>query len=75
MTKYPTENPNTVCIYVISILPTIPGTDTNVTPDKEAPIIPNETIYQGDWRFPRKNASLLVVRRLVIREMSNSSPK
>lgn len=54
MTKYPTENPNTVCIYVISILPTIPGTDTNVTPDKEAPIIPNETISGAIGDFPEK---------------------
>ena len=29
-----------------------------VTPEREAPIIPKETIYQGERRLPRKNASL-----------------
>lgn len=37
------KEPKTVCIYVISILRTIPGTETNVTPDMLAPIIPKET--------------------------------
>ena len=27
-------------------------------PEREAPIIPKETIYQGERRLPRKNASL-----------------
>lgn len=31
---------------------------TKVTPEREAPIIPKETIYQGERRLPRKNASL-----------------
>jgi hypothetical protein len=26
----------------------------NVTPDSEAPIIPNATRYHGDWRLPVK---------------------
>jgi hypothetical protein len=29
-----------------------------VTPDKLVPIIPKATTYQGDFRFPVKNASL-----------------
>ena len=41
---------------------TMPGTDTNVTPDKEAPTMPNATTYQGDFRFPRKKASLSALR-------------
>ena len=41
---------------------TIPGTDTKVTPESEAPIIPNATTYQGDFRFPRKKASLSACR-------------
>ena len=39
---------------------TIPGTETNVTPDKEVPTIPMETMYQGDFRLPKKKASLLL---------------
>jgi hypothetical protein len=38
--------------------PTHPGTEINVTPLKEAPIMPNETIYQGDFRSPRKKLEL-----------------
>jgi len=38
---------------------TQPGTEINVTPASEAPIIPKETIYQGDFRFPIKNDWLL----------------
>jgi hypothetical protein len=45
---YPSIKPRHVCIYVILILVTIPGTDTKVTPDIEAPIIPKATIYHGD---------------------------
>jgi len=40
-------------------LTTQPGTEINVTPDKEALIIPKATINQGDFRFPKKNDSLL----------------
>ncbi|MNL65806.1 hypothetical protein D3C87_1901900 [compost metagenome] len=34
---------------------TAPGTDTNVTPESEVPIIPNATRYQGDCRLAVKN--------------------
>ena len=54
---------------------TIPGTETNVTPDSDAPIIPNDTIYHGDWRLPRKNASLSEWLRAVIRDMHSNIPK
>jgi hypothetical protein len=37
-----------VCRYVIPILFTIPGTDTKVTPEIEAPTIPIATKYHGD---------------------------
>jgi len=40
------------------VLPTSPGTEIKVTPESEAPIIPKATIYQGDCRFPVKNALL-----------------
>ena len=67
MTKYPKIKPMHVCIYVMSIVITIPGTDTNVMPDMEAPTIPNATIYQGDFLLPRKNVSLLVLRPVIMR--------
>ena len=35
------------------------GTEINVTPDSEVPIIPNATTYQGDDLFPIKKDSLL----------------
>ena len=71
---YPTKKPNTVCIYVISIARTMPGTDTNVTPDKDVPTMPIETIYQGDFLSPRKNASLLLLRP-VIHAISSKTAK
>lgn len=40
------------------MLRTMPGTETKVTPDNEAPIMPKETTYQGERRLPRKKASL-----------------
>jgi len=41
---------------------THPGTEIKVTPDNEAPIIPNATTYHGDFRLPKKNASLFELR-------------
>ena len=32
----------------MSMRPTMPGTDMNVTPDMDAPIIPNATTYHGE---------------------------
>ena len=40
------------------LAPTSPGIEIKVTPDNEAPIIPNATIYHGDLLFPRKNVKL-----------------
>ena len=37
---------------------TIPGTETKLTPETEAPTMPNATMYHGDLRFPRKKVSL-----------------
>lgn len=34
-------------MYVNPEVATQPGTDTKVTPEREAPIIPNATKYQG----------------------------
>jgi len=31
--------------------------EIKVTPDNEAPIIPKETTYHGDFLFPKKKAS------------------
>ena len=42
----------------MSLRITIPGTLTKVTPDSDAPSIPNATKGHGDSRLPRKNASL-----------------
>ena len=42
----------------MSMLITIPGTDTKETPEMEAPTMPNATIYHGDCRLPRKKVSL-----------------
>ena len=36
--------------------------EINVTPESEAPIIPNETTYQGDFLFPTKNPALFAFR-------------
>jgi len=38
------------CLFITS-----PGTDIKVTPERDAPIIPKATTYQGDRLFPRKN--------------------
>ena len=51
---------------------TMPGTDTKVTPEMEAPIMPHATRYHGLRRSPRKNASL-VDRRAVSRLSSIST--
>jgi len=58
MMAYPSKYPNTICIYEKLLSTTHPGTEMKVTPDKEALIIPNATMYQGDFRLPRKKASL-----------------
>ena len=52
-----------------------PGTETKVTPEIEAPIIPKETIYQGDWFSPLKNAAFDPPLRPVIRAISNNTAK
>ena len=49
-------------MYVKSIDFTQPGTDINVTPDKDAPTIPNATTYQGDCLFPTKKPLLSALR-------------
>ena len=37
---------------------TQPGTEINVTPESDAPIIPKATKYQGDELFALKNVLL-----------------
>ena len=39
-------------------LPTVPGTDMNVIPDREVPIIPKATIHHLLFRLPIKKDSL-----------------
>jgi hypothetical protein len=46
-------------MYENSLDSTHPGTDINVTPDKDAPIIPKATMYQGDCLSPLKKEALL----------------
>jgi len=46
----------------------------NVTPEREAPIIPIDTMYQGDFRLPRKKVSLSAFLP-VIREIRISKRK
>ncbi len=50
MVKYPSMKPRHVCIYVMSECTTMPGTDTNVIPLIEAPIMPKATMYHGERR-------------------------
>ena len=42
----------------MSVLSTMPGTDTKVMPEIYAPTMPNATMYHGERRLPRKNVSL-----------------
>jgi hypothetical protein len=48
--------------------------DIKVTPDKDAPIIPKATTYQGDLRSPRKKASFPAPRP-EIQEITSRSKK
>ena len=43
-------------------MPTSPGMEMKVTPERDAPIIPNATRYHGDVRLPVKNVSLSALR-------------
>lgn len=55
--------------------PTIPGTETKLTPETDAPIIPMETIHQGDCLLPVKNASLSVDFRPAIKDINSNRRK
>jgi hypothetical protein len=46
-------------MYEKFVEPTQPGTDMNVTPDKDAPIIPYATTNHGEALLPIKKARLL----------------
>lgn len=56
------------------MFPISPGTEINVTPDKEAPIIPKATKNQGDCLSPVKNVSSEIFLE-VNQEIKNNSPK
>jgi hypothetical protein len=57
------------------MLRTIPGTDTKLTPEIEDPIMPMATTHHGDFRLPKKKASLSVLLRLTKNEISNNIEK
>ena len=59
MIKYPQKKPNTICMYENWLVATHPGTEINVTPDKDAPTIPNATIAQLELLLALKKTSLL----------------
>ena len=61
--------------HICGNAPTIPGTETKVTPEIDAPSIPMATIYHGDFLFPLKNASLLLLFLLTKAEIVSSSIK
>ncbi len=69
------EKADTVCIYVISMPRTMPGTETKVTPEIEAPIMPKEPTYQGDLFSPLKNAAFDPPLYPVIRAINNNTAK
>ena len=71
---YPKRYPITTWKYVKSIAPTSPGTEIKVIPDKDAPTIPNATIYHGDSLLPEKNV-LLSLLPLVSCETRKSREK
>src|SRR5688572_2293406 len=54
MTQYPIRYPITTWKYPKPMLPTLPGTEINVTPDSDDPIMPKATRYHGDCRFAVK---------------------
>jgi len=54
----PVTKPSTICKYEKLLTPTMPGTDTKVTPDMLEPIMAKATTYQADLRLPTKNPSL-----------------
>ena len=70
----PTINPSTICKYAKQFVLTIPGTETNVTPDMAEPTIAKATTYHLDFRLPTKKPSLSALRPATY-EMVNSTMK
>ena len=50
---------------------TMPGTDTKVTPEIEAPIMPKATIYHGDFLLALKKALLSAPLPVILLTMSS----
>ena len=46
-------------------MPTQPGTEIKVTPERESPNMPNATTYHGEFLFPRKYPSLFTFRDVI----------
>lgn len=44
------------------MFPTVPGTETKVTPEREVPIMPNATSIQFEFLLPMKKDSLVAFR-------------
>ena len=58
MTSWPAMNPRAICMYPNPETPTMPGTETNVTPDIAEPIMAKATTYHDCLRLPLKNPAL-----------------
>ena len=56
------------------MLPTSPGTDINVTPESDVPIIPKATRYHGDDLFALKKSLKLEFFEVSL-EINNSIKK
>jgi hypothetical protein len=59
---------------VKSVLPTAPGTEMNVNPEMDVPIIPNATNHHGDCRLAVKK-ELVSAPLDVKNEMAINKPK
>jgi len=53
-------------------VPTQPGTDINVTPESDVPIIPNATTNQGDLRFALKKVWLVAPFEVINAILNNN---
>jgi len=53
-------------------VPTQPGTDINVTPESDVPIIPNATTNHGDFRFALKKVWLVAPFEVIKAILNNN---
>jgi hypothetical protein len=64
ITIYPNKYPKAIIIYENWVVPTNPGTDINVTPESEVPIIPKATTYHGDFLLAMKKVCDVAFREV-----------